>query len=196
MVPDTRTHDCIPYPLLPVLALKVYPKVALSWWCIAGSSSGSGSKCCALLPAGPNMDPRAPGLPVCFVSGLCQSETETALRIIRILRAQGLSCGCCSDPVCTVEVFDTCRSQEHSQQATACQHAAQQMLGSRPGGCCTPLPFQTALLFAEDQVDVNHAEHVSSLSMSIYNIFSKRVDSPKTTKDHVGKQSPNLWGRV
>ena len=70
------------------------------------------------------------------------------------------------------------------------------MLASRPGGCCTPLPFQTALLFAEDQVDVNHAEHVSSLSMSIYNIFSKRVDSPKTTKDHIGKQSPKLWGRV
>ncbi|KAL0025266.1 hypothetical protein WJX77_012112 [Trebouxia sp. C0004] len=43
------------------------------------------------------------------------------------------------------------RSQEHSQQTTACHHAAHQMLGSRPGGCCTPLPFQTALLFAEDQ---------------------------------------------
>jgi len=194
VVPDTRTHDCIPYPLLPVLALKVYPKVALSWWCIAGSSSGSGSKCCALLPAGPNMDPRAPGLPVCFVSGLCQSETETALRIIRILRAQGLSCGCCSDPVCTVEVFDTCRSQEHSQQATACQHAAQQMLGSRPGGCCTPLPFQTALLFAEDQVyiDLLNMLVLQACQSAKMFTFSEFV----FTKDHVEEHSPNLWAHA
>ena len=117
---------------------------------------------------------------------LFSSQTEIGLPSST---AQALSCGCSSDRLCLVEVCDTCRSQEHSQQATACHHAAQQMLRSRPGGCCTPLPFQTALLFAEDQVYVNLAEHVSSPSMSIYkNVhFSKKCRS----KDHIGKHSPH-----
>ena len=92
----------------------------------------------------------------------CASQTGTASWIMRMLTAQGLSCGCSRDGLCTVETSDTCRSQEHSQQATACYHAAQKMLRSRPGGCCTPLPFQTALLFAEDQVRISHAGHTCS----------------------------------
>ncbi len=42
-------------------------------------------------------------------------------------------------------------STERSKQAKACYDVAQHMVQSKPGGCCTAVPLQTALLFAEDQ---------------------------------------------
>ncbi|KAL3133073.1 hypothetical protein ABBQ38_006975 [Trebouxia sp. C0009 RCD-2024] len=43
------------------------------------------------------------------------------------------------------------RSTERSTETKACLDSAWRMMRCRPGGCCTPAPYLTALLLAEDQ---------------------------------------------